>query len=727
MKTSDFTTVELNQIKLSLREDLEFSFQRFGEQDCYVVEDPIDSAYYRVGLAEYTFISLLDGNTSVADALLATSAKLGRDAFTSEDAASICKWLIDSQLASTPQSAGANRLLGAANKESAKRRLQWLNPLMLKVPLFNPDPLFRVLLPVMRMFVSLPALLVWIATIVVAAYHLAIHWDRTTRASAQILAHDNWLWLGASFLVLKLLHETFHGLVCRRFGGNVREGGVLFVLFAPIPYVDVSSCWRFPSKWQRIATSSAGMYVELFVAAVAAIVWSHADVGLVSHHAFNIMLLGSVTTVFFNLNPLMRFDGYYILADLLELPNLYSRGQQYLSYLARRYMLGVKLTAPAWRAPKRLFVKIYGMATFVWRFVICVCLLVAAESLFFGAGIVVAVIAVLMWFAVPLCRVTKYIICGQGVEQPSILRFATVSVLLAGAMVSLVVYVPWPGATRAEAVVEYRDANVLRVGAAGFVSQLNVRPGNLVRSGDVLAVLDNPALQAELDDLQLSIRQTELRTRRFHAAGEIAAEQVEIETRNALEQRLAELQGQAAKLTVLARVDGRVVADELDAMLGTYLQDGDELMTIADERRKQLRVSIAQDDIQRFQSSERKPIRVRLVGSPLDAFTTELDEIEPRASSEIPHAALAAPGGGSLPVKSKSTSAGSSTGDSDHWELLAPRFLATINLNSQRSLALKTGQTGSVTFRDGRESIGEHLYRAAQRWLRDRLQLSLFD
>jgi putative peptide zinc metalloprotease protein len=433
-----------------------------------------------------------------------------------------------------------------------------------------------------------------------------------------------------------------------------------------------------------------------------------------------------VTTVFFNLNPLMRFDGYYILADFLELPNLYVRGQQYLSYLARRYMLGVAITAPTWRARKRVFVKIYGVATFAWRIVICVCLLVAAESLFFGAGIFFAAIAVLMWFAVPLCRVAKYIVCGQGVEKPSLVRFATVCLLLAGVTVPLFVYVPWPGAKRAEAVVDYRDAKVLRVGAAGFVRQLNVRPGDRVRCGDVLAVLDNPALQAELGDLQLTIRQTELRARRFHAAGEIAAEQVEMETRKALEKRLAELQRQAAQLTITSPIDGRVVADELDSMLGTYLLDGGELMTIADESRKQLRVSIAQDDIERFQSRDRRPVRVRLVGSPLDAFSTELDEIEPGASSDVPHAALAAPGGGPLPVKSKLPSSGHSTDDSDHWELLTPRFLATINLDSERSLALKVGQIGTVTLRDGRESIGKHLYRAAQRWLRDRLRSNLF-
>ncbi len=319
-------TVEIMSMPIKLREDLGISLQVYRGETCYIIEDPLSSRFYRVGLAEYTLLSLLDGQTTIAEAMGKTAAIMGPHALTEQDAAALCKWLIDSELASTQQSSRAGRLLEVADRSSRHKMAGRLNPIFQKVPLFNPDPWTARLIPYSSWIFRGPAAVMWFLTV---TYGVSCFWSRGDSFNAQsstILARGNWIWLFVSWLILKLIHESAHALACKRYGGTVREAGVLFILLAPLPYVDVTSAWRFDSKWKRIITSAAGMYAELFIAGWAAIVWSRTDAGLLHQHAQNVMITASVVTVLFNANPLMRFDGYYILVDWLELPNLATHG-----------------------------------------------------------------------------------------------------------------------------------------------------------------------------------------------------------------------------------------------------------------------------------------------------------------------------------------------------------------------------------------------------------------
>lgn len=319
-------TVEIMSMLVKLREDLAISQQAYRGETCYVIEDPLSSRFYRVGLAEYTLLSLLDGQTTIAEALGKTAAVMGPLALTEQDTAALCKWLIDSELASTQQSSRAGRLLEVADRSSWQKTAARLNPIFQRFPLFNPDPWTARLIPFTSWMFSGPAVAVWFLTVTYGVNCFWSRWDSFNAQSSTIFARGNWIWLLVSWLLLKLIHESAHALACKRYGGTVGEAGILFILLAPLPYVDVTSAWRFDSKWKRIITSAAGMYAELFIAGCAAIVWSRTDAGLLHQHAQNVMITASAMTVLFNANPLMRFDGYYMLADWLELPNLATHG-----------------------------------------------------------------------------------------------------------------------------------------------------------------------------------------------------------------------------------------------------------------------------------------------------------------------------------------------------------------------------------------------------------------
>lgn len=290
-------------------------------------------------------------------------------------------------------------------------------------------------------------------------------WDRFVGGASQFIARDNWLWLIAIWILLKVWHELGHALACKQFGGNVRECGVSLILFVPLPYVDITSAWWIASKWRRILTSAAGMLFELPLAALAAIVWSQTEPGLLNQNALNVVYAAGFTTIVFNANPLMKFDGYYILSDLLELPNLAARGSQSVRGLCRRWFLGLPTPSPDYPEGRSWFVLLYGIAALLWRIMVGCGMILLADVMFYGAGMILAAAAVIAWGVIPVGMVLRQLIRGEGGKRPSRLRFAFV---LAGTVVggwTLLTLTPWSGRISAVGVVDYyprRDSHVGR-------------------------------------------------------------------------------------------------------------------------------------------------------------------------------------------------------------------------------------------------------------------------
>lgn len=708
----DHSIREFGSTRLALRADLTFTPQASAVDPFYIVEDPLNSRFFRLGHEEYTFISSLDGRTSIQDALSRLSNALPHHRLTEHDVAGLCRWLVEMDLAHTDESSQATRLANAKNETQQRKRLASCNPLMFRVPLFRPDRLFAAIAPWVGWLFSPVVMVGWLALVGFAAYRVFSDWDRFAASSHGVFAPGNWLWLGVCWVILKIVHETGHGLVCRRYGGTVRETGITFILLMPLAYVDVTSSWRFRSRLQRIHVAAAGMYIELLLAALAVVVWSSVEAGWLSNLCFNVILMASVTTLLFNANPLMKFDGYFILSDALGMPNLYVNGQQYLRYWARRYLLGVPATLPDWSPRHGTIIRIYGVASFFWRVLICVSLTVAAAALFHGAGIVLACLAVVMWLGLPTLKFCKYLICGKLGEQPRRLRFFLIAGTATASCILLFGFVPWPGARQAPAVVEYSPHTVVRSDSAGFISEIHVASDQLVDRGQLLVTLENRELTNKLADLALQIRQSEIRGHQHEQKGELAAEQAEAKQRESLETQRAEIRTQVEQLTVRAPHSGKVIRRDLATLLGTYLETGDEIVSIGDESKKELRISVSQDDVDVFRNRTGKQVRIDLPRHSLRQST--LEKVIPRATPSVPHPALAAVNGGSLPVKNAADS------DTDY-ELFSPRFTGIVQLEDSESQHLRTGQTGTVSYRALHESIGEHLYRSFSDWLDERL------
>ncbi len=700
---------------IRVRNDLRFTPQALDDRPSYLIEDPVRSKFYRIGFSEYVFISLLDGKTTVGDAIRLTEDALEGRSLGPRDAAAICRWLLETNLARV--SGSEEHACRSDAQIAAKRRKGWqrLNPIVLRIPLLFPNAHFRRITPWLTWLYSGPAFAAWCILAMIAGYCVATEWDRLVASSHRVFAPGNWLWLGLTWVALKGLHEVSHGAVCKKYGGRVREMGLVLILFAPIAYVDVTSSWRFRSKWQRIFTAAAGMYVELLVAAVAVLVWSHTDRGWLNQLCFNVAIMAGVTTVLFNANPLMRFDGYYILSDILGIPNLYTSGQQFLRYWGRRYLLGTKVSLPKWSFAVGSFIRVYAVAAICWRLVVCVGLLIAASCLFHGAGIVLAVFGVVAWFLLPIFRFCRDALRAGPPRRPKWLRLGAVvtGVVLVAAGVS---YTPWPAAVTAPAIVDYSSSMPIRAASDGFVREIRVASGDFVEKGQILAVLRNDELKVQLADSELRIQQSLVRSRRYQGHSEIAAFQAEAKVREAMEKQRNELRAEVRELVVRAPIAGHVLGRGIVSLQGMYVEKGTLLLEIGNVECKELHLSVDQDHVDRFAARVGGEINVRLPGQ--GSFTSSISSIDPSATVRPPHPALCAPFGGPLTVCRKETS--TDREEAVQYELVEPRFVGTVCLDGSESKRLRAGQIAVVSFRDGQENVGSHLYRIVSDWVRRR-------
>ncbi len=594
----------------------------------------------------------------------------------------------------------------------SQRRGGRISPLSMQLPLFHPDRFFQRLTPWFSWLFSSYALVGWLLVVAWAVRDLVVHHHQLAAASTGVLAANNWLWLGVVWVLLKVFHECGHAIACKRCGGEVREAGVIFILLAPLAYVDVTSSWRLQSKWARIAVAAAGMYVELFLAAVAALVWVRVAPGALSQICMNVMMTASVMTVLFNANPLMRFDGYYILSDFLELPNLYSLGQQYVRHVVRTYLFGLRSAPPVVGAGLRtLFVRGYGIVAWGWRTLVFFSLVLTAATIFEGAGVVISVIAIGGWLVSMVRRCAKFI-GGESNAKPNWVRFTVVGGGLTAMVLFALICVPWPGSVAAPAIVQYSAEAVIRTECDGFIRKVRVEGGAYVHEGQVLVEMSNDELDHELAQLELKIEQSRIERRIHQRQREIAKAQSESQQLRTLQKQFDEKSEELERLVVRAPCAGKIVGRNLNTLEGTYLTKGSRLLSIGNEDAKEVRLSIAQQDMLDFRQHIGVPMRVYFSGS--QVLESTLTRVEPRASSTPPDLSLCAPNGGELAVRNVAADARHS--EQHEFELLSPRFIGVVHLSAEQSHQARAGQRARVALRPS-ETVGEHFYHRAVDWI----------
>ena len=700
---------ETEMLRPRLRDGLRFSIQEQSGRRVCVIEDTHVSRFHRVGLEEYRFFRALDGTRTMA----AIAAQLVRDgggeSFTESEALQMVRWLKDNHLLAVESARSGT------DREHAERTLRsaatWLNPLMLKLPLARPDQFFSALEPMLRPGLGGFGFLGWLAVVLTGAAQVAMDWTRFTRGFEGIFARENWLWLFLVWAVLKICHELSHGVFCKHFGAAVREIGAIFIVFVPMGYVDATASLGLPSKWRRIMVSAAGLYAEFFLAALAAIIWARTGDGTLNTVAHNAIVTGTALTLFFNANPLMRFDGYFILCDLLEIPNLATRGRGWFTRAASWLLLGLRAMKPKpVKTREDWIIAIYGVAAWLWQIVMLAGLLVGASVALRGGGLLLAIIAAIGWTALPLWRFVESLARAGGKWRSLALRGG-----LAGALIVGAVAVPFHRSVSSPGVVELADTRVLRAECAGFVGKIHVSDGDAVGEGQLLVELRNDEAASDLARSRIDLAQQELRSRIAYASGDVAAFQAEKSKVESLKTAVANHESFVATLQIRAPFAGRVTNRGLAQMADTFLKAGDEVMQLGRADGSEVKIAVSEEQEPHFRNAVEQPVRVRIAGRGGD-FPATLTRVEARASRSLVHPALTAVAGGPLALRRPESESAGDEKPTAQFELARPHFTAVARLDAADGFSI--GEVARVKFRSTRSvTLWSEVQRAVDRWL----------
>jgi len=718
-------TLQFSQAKLKAKDCLRFTMRRSGGEVWYMVEDEIAGKFFQIGLPQYTLLSLLDGKRTVNDAMMKTATLLRQNALDEQEAANLCKWTIESGLVETELSSSSSRRAEAAEKELMRKSISWLNPISLKFPIFNPDALITSVTHFLGWLVSPVGALIWMVVVMWGGFTFLTNASEFIHRRVSSFSPDDILWFVVAWLVLKLVHESAHGIVCKRFGGRVTSFGILLLLFIPLPFVDVTSSWRFASKWRRILTSAAGMLIEVFIAAIACLIWAESSPGPLQYHAGNVMVAATLHTLLFNANPLMKFDGYYMLSDGLEIPNLSDHGRQYVKSVFKRIYFGNEVKQPVENGWRSSAVKIYGFLAIAWFFLISLGLSLAASSLFDGFGLLIALVGLLLWFGVPTVKFIKYVITGSKLESPDRKWFAIAASLTCVLLAGLLFLCPSPSVVTAPVVIDYEPLSIVRASAPGFANQIHVTNGQTVHQGELLVTLENPDLKAELRSVDVDICISKLRIDAYLESEDISALQLERELLASNVKRSSELRALVNTLEVRAPQDGNVLGLDLAIKKETYLQPGDEILSIGKQGEVQGIALARQQDVQWLREHKDGHVYLKIWGRSESQFVDgEIDHINPRARDDVPHDAFAASNGGPLavvPREQVESVSHQSKGEGDQDDdlmLTQPRVPVEIKLSASEAQTLWAGQTGLMYLRGREESLGGYLASNFMRFIR---------
>jgi len=682
--------------KLLLRRDLRFTLLNSGPQPLFVIEDPIRQKFFRIGRPEYLFFTHLDGRFSLAEAVARTNSQLQEGFFTAENLPAVISWLYGNQLLSSSNEDQIKTLQDKHERERRHKGFSRLNLISIKIPLFNPDRLLQRIFPILKWLTGPLFFSAWLAILLAAVLSLSPNWSQFLGQATSALSPGNLIFLWLAWVLLKIWHELFHALVCYRYGGKVNEAGVLFILFIPLTYVNATSSWGFVSRWQRIYAAAAGIYAEVFIAAAATLVWAgdmHSISGAIAH---NIILVAGFSSLVFNANPLMRFDGYFILSDLIDIPNLYERGRQFVSSLFSRLFYGEWTYVQFYTGGREVFLRLYGIASWIWRILITVSLTLMASQMFHGIGLVVALVSGILWLGIPLYRMMQKLRHIRSNAPHQFRYFCWTAPIATVLGLSFLLLFSWSENLEVPAVVEYQRPIIVKAASPGFIQTMSIHSGMQVQEGDLLARLENPELRAEL-------RQTSLQIAAIETEGRIRLHSDNISEYQALKEKLAALKEQESalakevgQLEIRASGAGTVVGERLDTLPGVYLQKGTEICWLVDEGKKILHTSAAQDDIEGFRGREGQRVLVEMPLSGQEAFFGKIMTVAPQARQAIEQPAFSTTNGGPVAVRAADLKQDAEQDEIRGYEFFFPRFKVEIEIPPERAGHIRAGQRAVV-------------------------------
>ena len=676
----------------------------------YVLQDRSSGRFHRFSPVANLVIGLMDGKRTLREIWDIACTRLGDDAPTQDEVINMLASLHRADVLQSDAHPDIQELHERNVKQERLKLKQYIqNPLALRFPLFDPDRLLEWLNPLGRRLFGPAGALLWLFVVGWALVLAASNWTELTKdLSGQLFGAENLLLMALVFPVAKLIHEFGHAMAVKARGGEVHEMGVMVLVLMPVPYVDASASLAFREKRDRMLVGATGMLSELLFAALAMFVWVNAEPGLLRALAYNVMVVAGVSTLVFNANPLLRFDGYYIFADLLEIPNLGQRANTYFGYLVRRYLLGVKSAVAGndSRSERAWFVS-YAVSSFFYRIFVTISIALLVAEQYFVVGVLLALWSLYNTLVLPVGKRIGYLFSSSELRGRRARSLATTG-LLTAIVAAIVLWLPAPSWTRTEGVaVAPEDARV-RAAADGFVESVVAKPSQPVKRGDPLVVTEDPELVAKVRLLEAQLKE---QLARYTAAHE---ERVQLnlirEEIVHIEARLAEARSRAHDQVIRSPGDGIFLMAEAGDVPGRFVRRGELLGYVMDYSRLAVQVVVPQGDVDLVREMTRR-VELRLVERIPEVLPAVVKRVVPAATNQLPNLALSAQGGGEVVLDPGSAGDGGRASD-----IKSASSLFIFELELAKAARLQSlGSRIYVRFEREPEPLGTQWYRAVRR------------
>ena len=647
-------------LPMRMRPDLTAQQQRYQGRVYWVVKEPVGLHYFRFQEEEYAILQMLDGASSLDDIKIRFEKQFPPQKITVEELGQFVGMLHRSSLVVADVPGQGVQLKKRRDKRKRQELLSALsNILAIRFKGIDPDRLLNWMHPKLKWIyhpytVSLCLLLAFAALTLVTVQFDVFRSKLPT--FHQFFTAQNWIYLGITLGLTKVIHEFGHGLTCKHFGGECHEMGVMVLVLTPCLYCNVSDSWMLPNKWHRAYIGAAGMYVELVIASICTFVWWFSEPGLLNQLCLSTMFVCSVSTVMFNDNPLLRYDGYYILSDLTEIPNLRQKATAILGRKMGAWCLGLEEPDdPFLPERNQVFFALYSVAAAIYRWVVLLSILWFLYKVFepYGLKVVsqmIALASITGLVVQPLWKLGKFFYIPGRLEKvkKENLRW---SLGVLAVVLAAVFLIPLPYRVLCTLEVKPRDAEPVYVDVPGRLEAIDVKAGEKVAAEQPLARLTSIDLDVKVAELRGQKEQYEAQLdnlmRASHeddAAGHQIA-QVQ-ESLSAISEQLAQKLEDQNRLELKAPIAGTVLPPPdlpdkheqgqgqlaswsgtplLPRNLGATLTESVLFCQIGDPRKMEAILIVDQDDIEFVK--EQQHVWIKLDELPGRTFHSKIEEI----------------------------------------------------------------------------------------------------
>jgi putative peptide zinc metalloprotease protein len=689
-----------------LRTDLRISEQTVAGEISYVVKNRETNSYNRYGATEYQLLSLCDGTRTAAEIAQVMSEK-DPDLTTSE--ADVLDFMDSVEATMWERSIGEKNLAVLERiRDERKGRVEQSSVLYISFKAWDPD----------KTLTKMDRYLGWMFTngfvifssfiFVVAIYLLAGDWTRVQQDTSALYsfagksAYDIWIfWI--LLLGLGAIHEFGHGLTCKHYGGEVHQMGFLLIYFTPAFFTDTTDILLFKTGAPRQWVIFAGIWIELVICGLSALVWHFTAPGSLTNDFFyKMMLLSGIQGALVNLNPLIKADGYYALSQFLKIDNLREESFEYLRAWVQKYIFRHDIDLPPSSKRQRRVFFLFGISAIIYSNSLLILMLLFVKNVFVSQmgdewGYL-ATLGIIYFFArkslrkaLPVARAW----IRDKKEKYMARKMTRVQQVGALGLVLLFLLPPLSSKVTTDFVLEPgRNARV-RATVDGRIQKVFVREGDEVKAGQMLAVLENPDINADVQSLtqQLALASSNLRNNQDRSDfGQVA--QV-VRDRSRLAQKLSIAEKRAQGLEIRAPMDGIVITSNVDQEAGQYLSAGDEFARVVDRSTMKARILVQDRELPDVQPGA--SAKVKVLPFPYRTYSGHVDKILPAAASDHPVA---------------------QTGKLERLGQELANFVAVEMEIPNPDGSLREGMTGKAKISGTRHSLAWQAGQATWRWVR---------